>query len=106
MMLEHELAAHACGQLAADGQAEPETGLTAGVAPALEALEDQLALFQRHAWPLVDHAQRGYRVVAEFDSHPAPLRAGAHCIVGQDAEYACHASWVAECPHGAGPVVA
>ena len=105
-VLEHELAAHPLGQLAADRQPQAEPGLAGGVAAALEALEDQLALVRGHARALVADAElTAGSPLRGSTAHLGPGRADADRVVEQDAQDPGDAAGVAQRPHRAGRVV-
>src|SRR5207253_3206894 len=82
---ELERAAHPLRQLPADREAEAEAALAARVAPALEALEYELAFLRRDAPADVAHGQRcGLAGGGDGDRHRPPRRAEAKRVVHQD----------------------
>src|SRR5690349_5689978 len=85
-VLEIERAAHALGQLAANRQPQPEPGLARGVAAAVEALKDRLALVRMHARSLVTDADGDDRLTLEDHANLGSGWAGAHRVVEQDAQ--------------------
>ena len=94
-----ERAAHPLGELAADRQAEAEARLRAGAAPALEALEDLLALRRMHARAAVgDLDVRLGGVAADRHADGLAHRGVAQRVVEQDADDAGDGVRVAAAP--------
>src|SRR5450755_2804737 len=101
-VLKHQLPAHPLGQLAADRQAEPEAALTSGLAAAVKAPEDLLALVGRHPWPAIANAQRDPGPASQLDPDLGPLGAEPKRVVEQDAQDPGDAARIPERPNWSG----